>query len=226
MPIDISESAITAPARSARVTEIRRRRGQVTISFDSASPLECDRSFEIARHLSLGDTIELPILERLRQRAAVHVAESIGEKLLAQRPRSESELLTRMKRRDVQMAVAKEAVASLRERGLIDDAAFARYWTEERVRARPRAGRQIQAELRAKGVAASIAAAATADVPDDELAEQLARKSAQRLQHDWAVYERRVGSMLLRRGFSYEVAQRALRTAWEAPDTASGVAEP
>ena len=204
-----------AQAVEARVTEIRRWRSRVTISFDSALPLECDRSFELASHFAVGDIVSPQVLDRLRQRAALHTAEAIAEKLLAQRPRSESELLARLKQRTVQAAVAKEVVASLRERGLIDDAAFARYWTEERVRARPLAARMIRAELGAKGVASTIAAAATAEISDDELATQLAHKAARRFQGNWQTYARRSGAMLVRRGFPYEVAQRALRSAWE-----------
>lgn len=228
MTLEIGVPEFRAPAAgtTACVTEIRRRRDRVTISFDSAAPLECNRSFEVARHFTVGDVVEPIILDRLRQRAAVEIAEAIAEKLLAQRPRSELELLTRLKRRDVRPPIAKEAVASLRERGLIDDAAFARYWTEERVRARPRAARQIQAELRGMGVAASVAAAATTDVPDDELALQLARKAARRFRGNWTVYERRVGGMLLRRGFTHGVAQRALRDAWEPQEEAGAFEAP
>ena len=211
-----------AQAVWARVTEIRPRRGRVTISFDSALPLECDRSFELASHLAVGDSVSPQTLDRLRRRAAAHTAEAIAEKLLARRPRSESELLTRLKQRGVQPVVAKEVVASLRERGLIDDAAFARYWAEERARARPRAARMIRAELSGKGVAPAIAAAATAQISDDDLATQLAHKAAQRFQGDWPAYERRGGTMLIRRGFSYEVARRALRSAWESRENTDG----
>lgn len=210
-----SEVALDAHAVGVRVTEIRQRRGRVTISFDGASPLECDRSFELTPRLAVGDSVDPQTLDQLRRCVAIHTAKAIAEKLLTRRPRSEAELLTRLKQRAVQPAVAKEAVASLREQGLIDDAAFARYWAEERIRGRPRAARMIQAELGAKGVAPDIAVAATAQISDDELATQLARKAAQRFQGNWPAYERRGGAMLIRRGFSYEVARRALRSAWE-----------
>jgi regulatory protein len=222
----VSEDSVSALKSSSRVTEIKRKRGRVTFIFDSAEPLECDRNFEIVYHFAIGDVIDCVILDRLRNRALVHTAETIAEKLLTRRPRSESELLSQLRHRGVQISIAKEVAASLRERGLIDDMAFAKYWTEERVRTRPRSGRKIKAELRAKGIPESIAVDATASVSDDELATQLARKAAQKPQKDWASYERRVGNMLVRRGFTHTTALRALRTAWESQENCDLPEEP
>ena len=199
-----------------RITAVRRRGRRVIVSFDQAAPLDCDRDFPGVREAVVGDALDLPLIERLRHQAVQHDAHSVALRLLGQRARSELEMLSRLRKRGIANAIAKETVAGLRDCGLIDDGAFARQWTEERVRLRPRSARLIEAELRAKGVSPSTASEATAAVRDDDLALRVAEEQARRCPGDWPAFQRRAGGALLRRGFSQAVAERALRRAWEA----------
>ena len=63
-----------------------------------------------------------------------------------------------------------EAIARLAESGLVDDAAFAQYWVENREEFRPRAGRALRFELRRKGLADSDINAAIGAVDENESA--------------------------------------------------------
>ena len=54
-------------------------------------------------------------------------------------------------------ATVAESLQYLKEHGLVDDAAFARYWAENRATFSPRSQRMVQLELRQKGVTADVA---------------------------------------------------------------------
>ena len=102
---------------------------------------------------------------------------------LAVRPRSEHEVRDRLRRK----GIADEDIARVRERlrqaGYLDDAAFARYWIEERARSRPRGPALLRQELRQKGVSSTVIAQALADF---EAERQVAHDAAQALRQEQA----------------------------------------
>jgi regulatory protein len=68
--------------------------------------------------------------------------------LLSHRPRSSSELSTMLQRRGFDRATQEPVLATLKEQGLLDDTAFARFWTENRELFSPRSQRLTRIELR------------------------------------------------------------------------------
>ncbi len=198
------------------VVAVRRRGRRVTVEFADAPPLECDRDFSLVRRFAPGERLDPALLERIRGEASRHAAEVAGVRLLASQPRSEADLRGRLHQRGFPSGDVDAALGALRRQGYLDDAAFARQFTESRLRRQPRSPRVIRAELRAHGVAAETAAAATAGIDEEGLALALAEQRAPAFSGDWDAYVRRVGGMLLRRGFSQAVAAHALRRAWAA----------
>jgi regulatory protein len=125
-------------------------------------------------------------------------------RFLAARPRSETEVRRRLARRRVPAEAIEDALRQLRGAGLVDDAAFATYWVDQRRTFRPRGARLLQAELRAHGVATEIAASHA--ISDDEDAYRAALKKARRLAAlDDATFKTRIGAFLARRGFDWDV---------------------
>lgn len=134
---------------------------------------------------------------------------------LAARPRTEAELSDRLARAGVDAETVAASVERLRALHLVDDAAFARQWIEERARTRGRSGAALLAELEGKGVERSVAEAAlaAAGVDDEAQASVVAEKALPRLaRHAPEVQRRRLHELLLRRGFDPAVAQRAARS--------------
>lgn len=152
----------------------------------------------------------------LEEADAGHSAYDIGLRLLTYRPRSETEMRRRLGRRGIGLRLIDETVRRLKERGYLDDEAFARFWTETRDTTSPRGRRLIVRELRAHGVDADTAAAATASVSDEEAAY---RATSRRLYAfrglDRDTFRRRLGGFLVRRGFSYDVARRTMDRCWQ-----------
>ena len=137
-------------------------------------------------------------------------------RFLGYRPRSEGELRQWLKRRGFDDEVAEKVMAHLVEQKLSDDLAFARFWKENRLSFRPRSRRLIQKELREKKVPADIIEQVTGDIDDDRIAYELARGRMKSLGGlKYAQFQRRLGSYLTYRGFSYEVVKQTVTRVWE-----------
>ena len=197
------------------VISVTRSGRRMTVRFAGAPALTCDRDFPAARSFAAGQRVETRLLERLRAQVAGVEAQRVAVRLLAQRARSRAELRRSLRERALPEPAIAETLERLAERGRLDDAAYAQRWVEDRTQRRPRSARLLRAELDARGIDRETAAAATAAVDDDALALRLARGRTGDLRGDWRAFERRLGAMLLRRGFSMEVARRALHAAWD-----------
>jgi regulatory protein len=197
------------------VTTVERRGRRVTVAFDDAESLECDRTFRGAQSIKSGQSIDDRILQRLRGEAARHSAELTAVRWLAKRARSRTDVKQRLRRDRIPDDVIADTITTLEARGFLDDEAYAAAWTEERLRLRPRARRTIERELRAAGVPADTAAAAVEGVDDRAAAETIVARHPALRQDAWDVFERRAGGQLVRRGFSYGIVRDVLRAAWQ-----------
>lgn len=143
------------------------------------------------------------------------VARAICLRLLTARARTRAELATALRRRQVPDQAADAVLDRFAEVGLIDDESFATSWVARRHAGRGLAGRALAGELRARGVAAETVAQAVGGLDrDTELttARQLVRRRLPALRSaDRQVRFRRLAAMLARRGYSSELALRAVR---------------
>ena len=142
-------------------------------------------------------------------------AYSAGLRLLSYRPRSRAEVSQRLARKFTTEAVNR-ALARLVEHGYLDDAAFARFWRENRETHRPRSAFLIKRELLQRGVARDVAETATEGVDDGETAYRAGLGRLRVLRGlDEATFHRRMGDYLRRRGFSYSVTRSTVQRLWE-----------
>jgi regulatory protein len=136
--------------------------------------------------------------------------------LLAVRPRARRELQGRLLAAGFERDEVDDVLQRLQGVGLIDDQAFARQVAEYQFGSRRAGRRAVTSALLAKGVAPEIAAAvvAEADQDEDRRAEELARARASRMASlEPAKAFSRLTSLLMRRGYSPDVARRAARQA-------------
>lgn len=155
-------------------------------------------------------------------------AMEIAARFLAPRPRSRWEIERRLQRAGVSDAVREATLERLAEIGYVDDAAFARWWGEQRDRHAPRGRRLIEAELRRSGVPSDVIEAfrdehAVPDrAPEDEglpageeerAGEALARHLKGRALPTEAKARQRIGMFLVRRGFDPDTIRAAMRDA-------------
>lgn len=159
-------------------------------------------------------------------------ATELAARYLATRPRSRWEVERRLARAGASSEVIAGTLSRLAELGFVDDAAFARWWLEQRDRHAPRGRRMLEAELRQHGIGREviealreeIAQRAADDAPppgdealprtDDERASAaLARHLHGRAAPGDPRAQARLGAYLVRRGFDPETARRAIRAA-------------
>ena len=140
----------------------------------------------------------------------------LAVRFLAARPRSELEIRRRLARAAV--TDVEPVLARLRSLNLVDDAAFARYWVEQRQTFRPRGARMLRAELRQYGVAAEPR------IDEAEAAYRAGAKKARQLAClDEPTFRSRLSGFLARRGFEWEVITEAVERLWaehQPPQTA------
>ena len=80
------------------------------------------------------------------------LAHTIALNALVTRAKSKGELLAHLKKRGVEDDVANAIIYRLQEAGLINDAEFAKAWTQSRHNAKKLSKRIIAGELRSRGV--------------------------------------------------------------------------
>jgi regulatory protein len=144
-------------------------------------------------------------------------------RFLKYRPRSEHEVRERLKYRGYESQCIEVTIANLKEKGLIDDHAFSRFWADNRDTFSPRSQRMIRIELRRKGIAGGIIDQIVAPADDMAGAYRAAVRKARILpRHDYQDFRRRLGSFLSRRGFDYGIVAKITAQLWEEGDTGAG----
>lgn len=154
-------------------------------------------------------------------------------RLLAMRRRSEHEMRERLVAREVSADVVHEAMARIRRAGLVDDAAFAAEWVQQRRAARGLADDRLRRELLRRGVAAPVIDAALLNAADDEetrcrqLVRDRLRRDRARLtdpavregDSTWRAIARRLDAFLARRGYDGALAVHVISTEMRAVST-------
>lgn len=135
--------------------------------------------------------------------------------LLRSRPRSESELRSRLRMKGYGPDIADAVMAGLKRDGLIDDAAFARSWVESRMHSNPAGDVVLRYELREKGVDDAVIEATLAEkarkYDEFRVAFNMARERFARLSKlDKRKALKRLYDFLYRRGFPYDLVQRVI----------------
>ncbi len=170
---------------------------------------------EVAVRLGLEkgeDLTELKIKEILSQKAE-NEAKNIALKFLSFRRRTEKEIRDKLKSKGFDEKSIKSTIDKLKGYDLINDSEFATAWVKERLAYKPRGKKLLRQELWKKGIEKEIIDQVTEELCQDEdkSALELLQKIKKRYQNlEPKVARRRMLSLLLRRGFSYEIAKNTL----------------
>jgi regulatory protein len=112
--------------------------------------------------------------------------------------------------------VVSEAVSFLKQKGVINDAKFAKLWVESRMRSNPRGTMLLRKELRSKGIGHAATEDALAGGAGSERAAVIAvaRKKAAGLRGlPEQTAKKRLFGHLARRGFDFGMIEDAVREA-------------
>jgi regulatory protein len=178
--------------------------------------------------LYVGRSLNAEECARIEQLESGNKAYQAALRLIEARPRSSAELRDRLGRKEFAPEAIEAAIARLTELGLVDDAAFARFWVENRQVFRPRGAGALRDELRRKGIAPDIVASVVSDTAlagdDVAKAQTLARAALRKYagSADRGAFTRRMGGYLQRRGFSFEIIRPIVEQLWAEIGTGPG----
>lgn len=146
--------------------------------------------------------------------------------LLDYRPRSEHEIRHRLTAKGFDSETTEAVCRQLKAGGLLDDGAFARFWTDNRLSFKPQSANLTRRELRQKGLAEKIVLEATGEYDDFDNACRAAAGRLSRLAGlDYSTFRRRLGTFLQRRGFGYGVIKPVLEKMWRQLRTVDSTTE-
>jgi len=170
----------------------------------------------IKEGLQVGQELSANQVEVLTMSNHFHRCLNAAIRYLGYRPRSEAEVRQRLQRHGFNSDCIEKVLAQLKEQGLVDDTAFARFWKENRESFSPRSRRLTRLELQRKGLDGGVIDQVVGEVDDGDSAYRAALGKTRRLlPSDYQGFRRRLGAYLRRRGFNYEVINDTVERVWK-----------
>jgi regulatory protein len=135
-------------------------------------------------------------------------------KYLSYRPRSEKEIRDRLTRKQFDPMIIDQVIDKLKEDKFLNDIQFAEWWTEQRQTFRGKSKYVIKSELSEKGIDRNTIESSLVNAKDDyETAKEfIERKSRKFERYTGEEYTQKVTGFLQRKGFSWDVIQKILKT--------------
>ena len=210
------------PVLTVTALDKKRRGNRLEVQINGLPELSVTPDIAVLFALRPGAELTEARLEQLRVAQTREDAMAAALRLVSYRPRSEKELSDRLGQRFADPALVGAIVDRLKELRLVDDRAFAASWVESRDRSGPRSRRLLASELRLKGVPREPRDAAIQAVDEADAAYRAASKRARLLAgRPVGEFRRKLGDLLLRRGFRYEMAAETVKRLWEETGGAS-----
>ncbi|WP_420642908.1 regulatory protein RecX [Candidatus Leptofilum sp.] len=169
-----------------------------------------------AAYLRIGQTLSSSEIDKLQGADQVEKAKDVAIRYIEYRPRSMAETRRHLIKKEYPEPVVAQVLERLEAVELLNDAAFARYWVEQRETFKPRSKIALQQELRQKGIDRSLIDEAIAEVDEFAAARQAAEPKARR----WHTlpeqqFRQKVGGFLQRRGFGYDIVREITDALWQ-----------
>jgi regulatory protein len=216
-----SESA--SPAAAGRITAITgqaRDPERLNVYLDGEFAFGLDREVALREGLHVGDELDATRTGALRAQDEIARATNAALVFLGYRARSEREVRDRLGQKGYPPETITAVVERLNGWGYLNDADFARFWTENRAQHKPRGRRLLEQELRFKGVAPEVVRETLdeAELDDETTALALARDRLRRgtgADLDPETQRRRLAGFLARRGYDYDVVRRVMKQVFQ-----------
>jgi regulatory protein len=199
-----------------QVTAIKaqqRRRDRANIYLDGEYAFSLQKVLAI--QLALGQMLTPQEIATLQAQDVAERAYERTLRYLTYRPRSEQEVQRYLERKSVEPDVIAQVLQRLKRARLLDDAAFAEFWVENREAFRPRGAWALRGELRQKGVASEVIEDAVSDLDEEASAMRAGEQATRRYARlDRETFFRRMLGYLQRRGFGYGISRQVAEHCW------------
>jgi len=192
------------------------REKRINVFLDGKLAIGVLAEVALKEGLKVGEELTESRLETLAGLDRFQRCHNAAIRFLGYRPRSEAEIRQRLQRRGFDSDCIEKTTARLKEQGLIDDIAFARFWKDNRQEFSPRSRRLTKLELKRKGLSPEAIEQVIGEIDDRESAYRAALNRARRLSmSDYQTLRQRLAEYLGRRGFSYTVIDETTQRIWQ-----------
>lgn len=129
------------------------------------------------------------------------------------RPRSEKEIRVWLKKYKIHESLFKELFNRLKRLDLIDDQKFARWWVEQRLQFKFKSKKELDYELRNKGIDKNTIEDVLSEIEVDEI--KIAKKLLEKKKYKWEKLpkfeaRKKMGEFLARKGFAWDKVKKAI----------------
>jgi len=191
----------------------KKNRQRINVFLDGEFAFGLDRL--VAGWLNTGQEISDEKIAELKSADAREVAFQSALHLLKYRPRTESEIRSRLLKKSISPQVVEEVIERLKRNQMLDDHRFTIEWIENRSELRPRGRRLLEFELRKHGVDQEIIQDSLAEIDDEQLAYQAAARRVRKYQDlEWSEFRIKLARYLSQRGFQYDTIRDVTNQIW------------
>ena len=204
-----------------KIKRIRGRRQRYSVHLDGVPALELS-DWTIGKcGLRTGDDLDELTVDKIKLTEAETEAKNIAINYLSYRQRSSKEIIDHLIKKGFERVCAEDVTSQLQSARMVNDLEFARAFVHDRLKRKPTGQALLRMQLLAKGITSSMADMVLAELisPQSQQASalQAAKRKIRLTQYskrslDEEKRKKRLLDFLLRRGFSYEIALKTIRT--------------
>jgi regulatory protein len=171
--------------------------------------------------LRTGDDLDELTIDKIKSTEAETQAKNIAINYLSYRQRSSKEIIDHLKKKGFTHECAEDVTRQLQSACMVNDLEFAHAFVRDRIKRKPTGLALLRMQLTAKGIPSSMTDMVLAELisPQSQQASalQAAKRKIELKQYskrnlDEEKRKKRLLDFLLRRGFSYEIALKTIRT--------------
>ena len=204
-----------------KIKRLRGRRQRYSVHLDGVPTLELSDWTIGKLGLHTGDDLDEHTIDKIKSTEAETQAKNIAVNYLSYRQRSSKEVLDHLMKKGFGHECAEDVIRQLQSAHMINDLEFAYTFVRDRLKRKPTGQALLRMQLLAKGIASSMADTVLAELISQQSQQasalQAAKHKIQLTQYskrnlDEEKRKKRLLDFLLRRGFSYEIALKTIRT--------------
>jgi regulatory protein len=204
-----------------KIKRIRGKRSRYGVHLDGPLVLELS-DWTIGKFgLRTGDDLDEELIDTIKSADAETQAKNIAINYLSYRPRSSKEVATHLTKKGVDPECSKNVTRHLQSLNMIDDDRFAHAFVRDRLKRKPTGQALLRQQLLAKGISSGMADKILAELISQQSQQasalQAVKRKYQSTKHsisklDPEKRKKRILDFLLRRGFSYDIALKTIRS--------------
>ena len=204
-----------------KIKKLRGRRQRYSVHLDGVPAFELSDWTIGKLGLHTGDDLDEDTIEKIKSTETVTQAKNNAVNYLSYRQRSSKEMINHLIKKGFTRECAEEVTRHLQSARMMNDLEFARAFVRDRLKRKPTGQALLRMHLIAKGIPSSMADTVLTDLisPQNQQASalQAAMRKIQLTRYSKRIPDnekrkKRLLDFLLRRGFSYEIALKAIHT--------------